>query len=288
MKLARYRSQGLLRSGLVLGEEIVDCSRVWPPGPQAAERFWALTPRARAEFLDAALRTGTRIPLASARLCAPTDEPRRFIAVGLNYRDHAREMGQAVPTRPRLFVKLAGALSGPTDPVPAPAFSPTLDYEGELALVIGRRCRNVRRAEAREVVAGFLVLNDLSVREYVNPDLLILGKGCAGFAPCGPWLTTVDEIEDPHALALRTWVNGELRQSSTTGEMIFDCWELIERITRAVTLEPGDLITTGSPPGSGIARQPPSYLRPGDVVRVEIAGLGALQNAIVREPQPIP
>ncbi|HVN45556.1 MAG TPA: fumarylacetoacetate hydrolase family protein [Steroidobacteraceae bacterium] len=283
LRLARYWAGGTVRLGMIVGEELLDLADCAPEVPRTMTELLLSLPRHR-PLLERLERSGKNgEPLSALRLAAPVEEPRRFIAVGLNYREHARELGQALPARPRLFVKLAGALTGPFEPVAAPEFSATLDYEVELAFVIGQRCRAIPRERALEVIAGYVVLNDLSVREYVNADQIILGKGCAGFAPCGPWLTTAEEVPDPQGLQLRTWVNGELRQDASTEQMIFDCASLIEYITRAIELEPGDLITTGSPPGSGAACRPPAYLRVDDVVRTEVAGLGALQNLIVAE-----
>jgi len=283
MQLARYMTNAGPRIGLIVDGHLLEVWRKRPALPTTMTRLLAEFDAHRQALQRALGHADGALPLESVRLLAPVEEPRRFLALGLNYKDHATEMGIALPKQPRLFAKLAGALAAPQADVVAPAFSSTLDYEGELALVIGRRCRAVARQRAHEVIAGYMVLNDYSVREYVNPDLVILGKSCPGFAPCGPWLTTADEVQDPQALPIKTWVNGELRQNSTTREMIFGCAELIEWITRAVELEPGDLITTGSPPGSGAGMRPARFLRPGDAVRVEIEGLGALTNRIIAE-----
>lgn len=233
-----------------------------------------------ATALARSLRKAPRLPIESVQLRAPIGNPRHFFAVGLNYRQHAAEMGQGLPERPRLFVKLPSSITGPYAPIMHPGFSDSLDYEGELCVVIGKQCRAVPRTMAHKVVAGYMVTNDVSLRELVNPDLLVLGKGCATFAPMGPWLTTADEIADPHALRIRTLVNGEPRQYAPTRDLVFNCWSLIEWISRAIELQPGDLITTGSPSGSGIGFAPPKYLKPGDRIDIAIDGLGVISNRV--------
>ncbi len=280
MRIARFEHGGSARLGVVDGDSIGDIAAADRELPDSLrgllERRQYWWPR-----LQAAAAGAPRLPLDEVRLLAPLCDPANFLAVGLNYTDHIAEMGLAPPAAPRIFTKLRGSIAGPYESVTHPGFSDTLDYEGELALVIGTRCRDVPRARAREVIAGFLVVDDLSLRELVTPDLVVLGKGCDGFAVIGPWLTTADEVPDPHALAIRTWVNGELRQSSSTAHLLFDCDALIEWCTRGVTLYPGDIITTGSPGGVGHGHSPPRYLRPGDTVRIAIDGLGAIEHGIV-------
>lgn len=277
MRLVTFTEAGRRRIGVVEGDVIADVGAV-PNTPATVRELLECGPPA--EVLAGALRTAPRIALEGVNLEAPIDNPHHFFAVGLNYRAHAREMNVEPPLKPRLFTKLVTSITGPRSPILHPGFSDTLDYEGELGIVIGRACRNVPRRRAMEVVAGYLIVNDLSVREWVNADLLVLAKGCATFAPLGPWLTTADEVADPQQLRIATHVNGELRQDSSTADMVFDCGTLIEWITRAVALRPGDIITTGSPPGSGAGCSPPRYLRPGDEVRVSIEGLGELRNTV--------
>jgi 2-keto-4-pentenoate hydratase/2-oxohepta-3-ene-1,7-dioic acid hydratase in catechol pathway len=167
-----------------------------------------------------------------------------------------------------------------------PRVSKALDYEGELGVVIGRRCRHVPRERARDVIAGYLVVNDVSVRDWqLRIPTWTMGKSFDTHGPLGPWLTTADEVGDPHALRLRTWVNGELRQDSNTKHLIFDCFALVEHLSTAFTLEPGDVVSTGTPGGVGIACKPPRLLQVGDVVRVEIDGLGLIENPVVDEPE---
>jgi 2-keto-4-pentenoate hydratase/2-oxohepta-3-ene-1,7-dioic acid hydratase in catechol pathway len=177
-------------------------------------------------------------------------------------------------------------VTGPYDPVHLPRVSSALDYEGELAFVIGKRCRHVPRARAHEVIAGFCVHDDVSVRDWqLRVPTWTMGKSFDTHGPLGPWLTTSDEVGDPHALSIRTLVNGEVRQSSNTKELIFDCYTLVEHITTAFTLEVGDVIATGTPGGVGIGMKPPRMLVAGDVVRIEIQNLGFIQNEVVPEPE---
>ncbi|HEY0746004.1 MAG TPA: fumarylacetoacetate hydrolase family protein [Steroidobacteraceae bacterium] len=230
--------------------------------------------------LNAATAVAPRLALKDVTLLAPIESPRHFFAAGLNYADHAKEMGIALPTQPRLFIKLPGTIASPFGSVRHPGFSDTLDYEGELALVVGRTCRDVAEKEARQYIGGFMIANDLSLRALVNQDTLVLGKGCDGFAPQGPWLTTPEEVPDPRALRIRTWVNGELRQDGSTRELIYGPEALLAWCSRGITLSPGDIISTGSPPGSGHGMKPSRYLQPGDRIRIEIELLGAIENII--------
>lgn len=234
----------------------------------------------------AAITRAPRIPLSEVRLEAPIARPPKILAVGLNYRAHAEECGMPIPSVPIIFNKQSTSATGPFDVVHRPRESTQLDYEGELAVVIGRRCRRVPAAEARSVVAGYAVANDVSVRDWqIRVPTMTMGKSWDTHCPFGPWITTVDEIANPHDLALRTWVNGELRQDAKTSDLIFDCDQIIEHLSTAFTLEPGDLIVTGTPSGVGLWMDPKSWLSPGDVVRIEIEGLGAIENRVVDEPE---
>jgi 2-keto-4-pentenoate hydratase/2-oxohepta-3-ene-1,7-dioic acid hydratase in catechol pathway len=228
--------------------------------------------------------TGAVMPLAGATLLPPVARPPKFLAIGLNYADHAAEANLATPEFPVVFAKLGSSVNGPFDVVERPRVSDQLDYEGELGFVIGRRCRHVSAAEAPSVIAGFLVVNDVSVRDWqTRTPQWTLGKSFDTHGPIGPWLTTADEVGDPHALGIRTWVNGELRQESNTKHLIFDCYALVEHLSAACTLEPGDVIATGTPAGVGMLMDPPRMLRAGDVVRVEIERIGAIENRVVDE-----
>ena len=186
---------------------------------------------------------------------------------------------------PTVFNKQTTCVVGPGAAIHLPRISRALDYEGELAFVIGRRCRHVPKARAREVIAGYCIMNDVTVRDVqLRSPTWTVGKSFDTHGPLGPWLTLADEVPDPHALRLRTFVNGELRQDSSTAQLVFDCEALVAHLTEAFTLEPGDVISTGTPGGVGMAMKPPRWLRAGDVVRIEIEGLGALENAVIAEP----
>jgi 2-keto-4-pentenoate hydratase/2-oxohepta-3-ene-1,7-dioic acid hydratase in catechol pathway len=220
--------------------------------------------------------SGVAVPLAGARLLPPA-EPSKIVAVGQNYRAHAAEMGKGVPDEPLLFLKAPSALLPPGDAIVRPCGYERVDYEGELCLVIGRRARHVRAAEALDYVLGYTILNDVSVRDLQKKDgQFTRAKGFDTFAPCGPWLET---DLDPQALRLETRLNGVVRQQSSTGDMIFPVAELVAFASRVMTLEPGDLFSTGTPSGVG-------NLQPGDTVAIEISGIGTLENPVVAEVLP--
>lgn len=228
---------------------------------------------------------GDTLPaVAEAARWAPCiARPSKIICVGLNYRDHARETGAAIPTEPILFAKATSALAGPFDEVRMPPGSTTTDWEVELAVVIGRRATLVDEAEAMAHVAGYALHNDYSERDYQlhRGGQWFKGKSWDGFAPIGPWLATPDEIADPHALALWLEVNGERLQESTTRELVFGVPALVSYISRFMTLLPGDVISTGTPAGVGLGFDPPRYLRDGDVVELSIDGLGTARQRVV-------
>lgn len=224
------------------------------------------------------------IPTAEARLLAPLGHPGKIVCVGLNYHDHCREQGAEVPDYPMLFAKFGNTITDPGIPVVRPRATEALDLECELALVIGWRASRVSIARAMDHVFGFTILNDVTARDLQREDRQWLrAKGWDGFAPLGPAIVTRDEIPDPQAIALRSSVNGETWQDSSTADMIFDIPTLLAFITRTITLEPGDLVATGTPAGVGHFHQPPRYLAAGDVVRCEIEGIGVLENPIVDE-----
>ena len=214
---------------------------------------------------------GEAFPLADVTLLAPVPRPRAIFGIGLNYRAHAEEGGRGVPEAPIVFMKLPTSSAAPGAPVVCPEVVRRLDYEGELAVVMGRDGE----------VAGYAVADDVSARDLQKREpQWTRAKGADGFCPWGPWITTADEVTDPHALGLRTWVNGELRQDSSTSDLIFDVPALVAFIAEAITLEPGDLILTGTPSGVGAFMDPPQFLQSGDVVRIEIDRLGAIEHAI--------
>jgi len=283
MRIARFVQGGTEGLGLVEGEEIVDLR-----GRAAAEGgLVAVLERGTAGLAalrDAAARA-PRLALAGVTLRAPIARPPKFLAIGLNYRDHIAEAGFEAPAFPVFFNKQTTCVIGPGEAIHRPRVSALLDYEGELGVVIGRRCRHVPLARAHEVIAGYLVVNDVTVRDWqLRTPTMTIGKSFDTHGPIGPWLTTADEIADPQALRIRTLVNGTVLQDGSTRDMVFDVAQQIEHLSTAFTLEPGDIISTGTPAGVGIVRKPPILLQPGDVVRVEIDGLGALENPVIEEP----
>jgi 2-keto-4-pentenoate hydratase/2-oxohepta-3-ene-1,7-dioic acid hydratase in catechol pathway len=289
MKLATFTHDGHTRVGIVVDDEVVDLAAAAPDLPREMTALLAAGPAALARAGGATTRGAARLPVHSVRLRAPVLRPPKFLAIGLNYAGHIAESGRPRPTFPTFFNKQSTCVVGPTDPIHRPRVSTQLDYEGELGFVIGRRCRHVPVDRAREVIAGYLVVNDVSVRDWqFRTPTMTLGKSFDTHGPIGPWIVTADEIVDPHALDLRTWVNGELRQRARTSEMVFDCFEQIATLSTVCTLEVGDLITTGTPAGVGVAHRPPRFLVPGDVVRVEIDGIGRLENPVIDEPASTP
>ena len=214
----------------------------------------------------------------------PPVRPRNFICIGLNYLDHARESNMELPARPLLFAKTANAIAGHGHRVPVPHGAAQLDYEAELAVVIGKTCRRATVENALDFVAGYTCANDVSARDFQFADgQWYRGKSCDGFGPLGPWLVTKSEIPDPRAVAVRCRLNGKIMQDSTTANLIFGIAELIAFVSNSITLEPGDVISTGTPPGVGFARKPPVYLQAGDTVEVEIPKIGVLRNFIGEE-----
>ncbi len=231
-----------------------------------------------------ALDTSRRVPVAGAHLIAPVPRPPKFLAIGLNYAAHVAESGMKPPEHQLWFNKQSTCVVGSGEPIEIPTASSMVDYEGELAFVIGQRCRHVRAADAPNVIAGYTIVNDVSVRDWqMRTQTMTMGKSFDTHGPMGPCIVTADELGDPHALRLQTWVNGDLRQDAKTDDLIFDCYEMVEHLTTAFTLEVGDVIATGTPAGVGMARQPPRWLNAGDTVRIEIEGIGALENPVVAE-----
>jgi 2-keto-4-pentenoate hydratase/2-oxohepta-3-ene-1,7-dioic acid hydratase in catechol pathway len=286
MKLCTFTHAGTTRLGAVVDESVVDLAAAAPELPRELTALLAAGGEALHAAANAAARGKTRFALDAVRLAPPILRPPKFLAIGLNYADHVAEAGLDTPKLPTVFNKQSTCAAGPHDGVHMPRVSSALDYEGELGFVIGRRCRHVPRGRAREVIAGYLVVNDVTVRDWqLRVPTWTMGKSFDTHGPLGPWLTTSDEAFDPHGLRLRTWVNGELRQDSSTKHLIFDCFALVEHLSTAFTLEPGDVIATGTPGGVGIAMKPPRLLQVGDVVRVEIDGLGALENTVIPEPE---
>ena len=285
MRLVTFLLDGDPRIGADSARGIVDFSVAAPALPRSMQELLAAG--------DAALKTARAIVARAlddgvgivakerTRLLAPLPRPGKIFGVGLNYRDHAEETGNKIPEVPMVFSKAVTAVIGPGVAIEIPPASASIDYEGELAVVIGKRAKRVTRARALSHVAGFTIMNDVTARDYQTRSGHCMGKSFDTFAPMGPALVTLDELSDPQSLDLRTVVSGEEMQHSNTRQLIFDVAALIEFISAGVTLEPGDVITTGTPAGVGIRRQPPRFLKSGDTVRVEIAGIGALENPVV-------
>jgi 2-keto-4-pentenoate hydratase/2-oxohepta-3-ene-1,7-dioic acid hydratase in catechol pathway len=283
MKIVRFARNGTDAIGLVTNGEVADVTGE----PAAAGGILALLERGADALaaLRGAAERAPRVPLAEVRLLAPIPRPPKFLAIGLNYADHIAEANMEAPQFPVFFNKQTTCVIGPGDPIHRPRVSALLDYEGELGIVIGRRCRHVPAARAREVIAGYLVVNDVTVRDWqLRTPTMTIGKSFDTHGPIGPWIVTADEVPEPQALPIRTWVNGRLLQDGSTKDMIFDCAQQIENLSTAFTLEPGDIVSTGTPAGVGIVRRPPVLLQAGDVVRVEVGGVGVLENPVIDEP----
>lgn len=289
MKLVTFSRHGRTTIGKVDGNRVIDLvatdstlpssmRELLERGPALLERVRALTAENSATY-----------PLADVRLEAPVPNPSKFLAIGMNYKKHVQEAidaGVKVPDSQVWFNKQVSCVNGPYDSVHHPRVTDKLDYEAELGVVIGRRCRHVSVADAPSVVAGYLICNDVSVRDWqMRSPTMTLGKSFNTHGPIGPWIVTPDELGDPHALAMRMKVNGEVRQEVNTGEMIYNIWDQIAYLSTVMTLEPGDILATGTPSGVGLAMQPPGFVKPGDVMRVEIDGIGHIENRVIDEPE---
>jgi 2-keto-4-pentenoate hydratase/2-oxohepta-3-ene-1,7-dioic acid hydratase in catechol pathway len=223
------------------------------------------------------------IPLSEIEFLPIIERPGKVLAVGLNYKDHAKETGMDLPKVPMIFTKQSTSVLGHRGEIHKPKVSDAVDYEGEMAFVIGKKCRHVSKEEALDVIAGVTICNDVSVRDWqIASPTFTMGKSFDTHCPIGPYIATMDEISDIHNLKIKTYVNDELRQDSCTDQLIFDCFDLIEHITKAFTLEPGDIIATGTSSGVGVVLG--KYLVPNDVVRIELENVGTLENKVVLEP----
>ena len=223
------------------------------------------------------------IPLSEIEFLPVIERPGKVLAVGLNYKDHAKETGMDLPEVPMIFTKQSTSVLGHQGEIHKPKVSDAVDYEGEMAFVIGKKCRHVNKEDALDVIAGVTICNDVSVRDWqIASPTFTMGKSFDTHCPIGPYIVTMDEISDIHNLKIKTYVNDELRQDSCTDQLIFDCFDLIEHITKAFTLEPGDIIATGTSSGVGVVLG--KYLVPNDVVRIELENVGTLENKVVLEP----
>ena len=285
MKLVTFTHAGRTRIGAVEAEAVVDFAAHGRALPDDMLTFLAQGEAAFNAAGEACASRAGRLALVDVSLEAPIRRPPKILAVGLNYRDHVAEGGFDVPTVPVIFNKQSTAVTGPQGVIYLPKESVQLDYEGEFAFVIGKRCRRVPKEKALDVIAGYTIANDVSVRDWqFRSPTTTMGKSWDTHCPLGPWLVTPDEVSDPHDLALRTWVNGELRQDSNTRNLIFDCSDIIVHLSTAFTLEPGDVICTGTPSGVVLGMEPKVWLKAGDVVRITIDRLGTLENRVVDEP----
>ena len=223
-------------------------------------------------------------PLSEVKLLAPVPRPNKLICVGLNYRDHAAETGAVIPEVPTIFNKFPTAIIGPGEPIVLPKVSTSPDYEAEFAFVIGRGGRHIAEADWRNHVFGYTIVNDVSARDYQRATTQwLMGKTFDTFAPMGPWIVSQEEISDPHNLSVRMVINGETLQNGNTSQLIFNIPRLIAFLSSVFTLEPGDVVSTGTPAGVGAARKPPRWLLPGDDVAVQVEGIGELRNPVVAE-----
>jgi 2-keto-4-pentenoate hydratase/2-oxohepta-3-ene-1,7-dioic acid hydratase in catechol pathway len=282
MKLCRFAAAGGEAAlGVVDGEEVIDFSSTEAPSEPAAALGGI-----GSEKLAALATNAPRLALSDVQLLAPV-APRKYLAIALNYSDHIAEMGMDAPEVPVFFNKQVTCVVGPGAEIHMPKVSTFLDYEAELAVVIGRRCRHVPVEQAPGVIAGYTCANDVSVRDWQGlAQTMTIGKSFDTHGPLGPWLVTAAELGDPNDLAIRCVVNDELRQDARTSQMVFDCFQQVSHLSEAFTLEPGDVIATGTPSGVGLGRQPirDNLLHVGDTVRVEIEGIGELVNSVVEEP----
>src|SRR5262245_22765955 len=283
MRLCRFLDGGA-RLGLVEQEKVIDLSAAAPELPtEPAAAIDAAGPDRLAELAAGA---GTETPLDEVALLSPA-RPRKYLAIALNYADHIAETGMDAPQVPTFFNKQPTCVVGTGAAIHMPKVSDKLDYEGELAIVIGKRCRHVAPEHAAEVIAGYTVANDVSVRDWqMRAPTMTIGKSFDTHGPLGPWLVTAEELGDPQRLGIRTYVNDEQRQNGNTSEMVFDCLRQVSHLSEAFTLEPGDVIATGTPAGIGASVQPfpEGFLKVGDTVRIEIDGIGELRNEVVPEP----
>ena len=285
MKIARFTEGGRTRLGIVATDsgEIIDVGTADPSMPTDVG---VLLANGDIASIASTAASAPRLALGAVKLEAPIAQPPTFLAIGLNYADHVAESGMDKPKAPVVFNKQVTCVVGPGDGVEVPTVAPDwVDYEGELGIVIGTRCRNVSIADAPSVVAGYLIVNDVSVRDWQRATpTMTMGKSWDTHGPIGPWLVTADEVGDPHDLAIRTWIDGDLRQDASTKQMITNCWELIAHLSTAFTLLPGTIIATGTPAGVGFVMDPPRCMKPGSTVRIEIDKLGFLENPVIAQP----
>jgi 2-keto-4-pentenoate hydratase/2-oxohepta-3-ene-1,7-dioic acid hydratase in catechol pathway len=282
MKLLRFEDRGDARLGVVRGDDVLDLKSLANDYPTMMAIIHG-GDRALAEVRRVLESGAEGRPLSSLRLLAPIERPGKYLAIGMNYRKHQEEaarLGVATPAQQLWFNKQTTCIAGPYDDID-PGVTQQLDYEAELGAVIGVKAKHVSEQDAPRHVFGYFVANDVSARDWqVHTPTFTMGKSFDTHGPIGPWIVTADEVADPHALMLRCLVNGQVRQQASTSGMVNNLWKQIAYLSTAFTLEPGDLIATGTPEGVGVGMQPQSFLHPGDVVRCEIDGIGAIENRV--------
>jgi 2-keto-4-pentenoate hydratase/2-oxohepta-3-ene-1,7-dioic acid hydratase in catechol pathway len=283
MKLVNFLSKGEKNVGALLDDGVCSFKSISDKYSMSMlefiEQIDELSPEV-SKFIDS--NPGV-IPLSEIEFLPVIERPGKVLAVGLNYKDHAKETGMDLPKVPMIFTKQSTSVLGHQGEIHKPKVSDAVDYEGEMAFVIGKKCRHVSKDDALDVIAGVTICNDVSVRDWqIASPTFTMGKSFDTHCPIGPYIVTMDEISDIHNLKIKTYVNDELRQDSCTDQLIFDCFDLIEHITKAFTLEPGDVIATGTSSGVGVILG--KYLVPNDVVRIELENVGTLENKVVLEP----
>lgn len=278
MKLATYTANGQTRTGIIVGDRIIDTG-VDGTMMDIIREWDRLRP-----VLEARAAAGGGMPLTSVKLEAPVPRPGKIFAIGLNYADHIEESKMETPQRQVWFTKAQTSVNGPFDEIQIARGTMTTDYEVELVAIIGKGGKHITSADAPAAVFGYCVGNDVTERmwQHATPQWS-LGKSFDTHAPFGPWIVTADEVEDPHKLGLRCFVNGEKRQDSNTRHLVFNIWQQVEHLSLGMTLEPGDIIFTGTPGGIGAAMDPRQFLKAGDVVRCEVDGLGHIEGTLVAE-----
>jgi len=284
MKLVTFTDSDGTRIGIVKDDSIVDLSATNPDLPTDMTALLKGGDDLMGKVRIAEESAEPTLTIDAVTLRAPVPHPGKILAIGLNYGDHIEETGMQKPEHQIWFNKQHNCINDPYAGINMPAVSTMLDYEAELCIVIGKTCKHVPRERAHEVVVGYMVGDDVTVRDWqLQSPTMQIGKSFDTHGPTGPWLVTPDEIGDPHDLNIRGFVNGEQRQSSNTKHLIFDCYDQIAHLTKSFTLDPGDILFTGTPAGVGIGHKPPLFLVEGDVVRIEIDGIGHIENKVVKE-----
>jgi len=285
MRFVTFKRSGQSAVGIVVGEEIVDLHAIAPELPTSLKSLIASGIPADLAARASAAPASARLPLAQTPLTVPIPDPGKLLCIGLNYHDHAEETGQAVPSYPPLFLRALSSVADPGAPMIVPKVSDQLDFEAELTVVIGKRCRHVSVEEALDYVFGYTCFNEGSVRDFQkHTSQWTSAKNFDQTAPLGPWIVTADEVPPgAKGLQVRTLLNGNVMQDANTDGMIFGVAEIISYVSQIMTLEPGDLIPTGTPAGVGMGRKPPVWLKPGDTVTIDIERVGQLTNPVVAE-----